>query len=107
MTKTELVAKLAQVAGIGKKQADQVLSALVDAIGTSLSKKERIALPGLGSFTCVTRKPRIGRNPRTGKEIKIPAKKAVKFSAASALGKGLNSPGGFKKAAPKKVGKKK
>ena len=106
MTKTELVAMLAHEAGIRKKQADQVLSALVDTIAASLSKKERIALPGLGSFTCVTRKARIGRNPRTGKEIKIPAKKAVKFSAASALGKGLNNPGGPKKAAAK-AGKKK
>jgi|SRR5208283_3239720 len=105
MTKTELVAKLAQEAGIRKKQVDEVLCALVDTISASLLKNERIALPGLGSFTSVTRKARIGRNPRTGKEIKIPAKKAVKFSAAGSLGKGLNSPGGKK--APAKTGKKK
>ncbi len=92
MTKTELVAKLAEVTGIRKKQADQVLSMLVETINASLLKNERIALPGLGSFTCITRKARTGRNPRTGKEIKIPEKKAVKFSAAAAIGKGLNTP---------------
>ena len=92
MTKTELVAKLAEVTGIKKKQADHVLSMLVETINASLLKSERIALPGLGSFTCITRKARTGRNPRTGKEIKIPEKKAVKFSAAAAIGRGLNTP---------------
>ncbi len=103
MTKTELVAKLAEVTGIKKKQADQVLSTLVETINASLLKNERIALPGLGSFTAITRKARIGRNPRTGKEIKIPEKKAVKFSVAAAIGKGLNQ---SKKAASKPAAKK-
>jgi DNA-binding protein HU-beta len=111
MTKTELVAKLAGVAAISKKQADQVLCAVVETINASLLRSERIALPGLGSFTCITRKARIGRNPRTGKEIKIPEKKAVKFSAAAAIAKGLNTPKKAAKAAakkaPVKAGKKK
>jgi DNA-binding protein HU-beta len=100
MTKTEFVAKLAEATAITKKQADKVLAAVVETINASLSKSERIALPGLGSFTCVTRKARVGRNPRTGKEIKIPQKKAVKFSAAAAVGKSLNA------AAPKKAAAK-
>jgi len=104
MTKTELVARLAEVVGIKKKQADEVLSALVETISASLLKNERIALPGLGSFTCITRKARTGRNPRTGKEIKIPEKKAAKFSAAAAIGKSLNPPAEkAKKAAAKKT----
>ncbi len=92
MTKTELVGKLAEVSAITKKQANQVLCSVVETINAALLKNERIALPGLGSFTCITRKARTGRNPRTGKEIKIPQKKAVKFSAAAAIGKSLNAP---------------
>jgi DNA-binding protein HU-beta len=90
MTKAEMVAKLSQSAKITKKQAEQLFSTFVDMISNSLMKNERIALPGLGSFSCVQRKARTGRNPRTGAEIKIPARKAVKFSTSSALAKGLN-----------------
>jgi DNA-binding protein HU-beta len=106
MTKTELVAKLAEVAAITKKQADQVLCAVVETVNASLLNNERIALPGLGSFTCITRKARIGRNPRTGKEIKIPEKKAVKFSAAAAIAKGLNTPPEKPKKAARAAAKK-
>ena len=106
MTKAELVTKLAEVASIKKKQAEQVLSTLVETIQGALAASQRIVLPGLGSFSAVTKKARTGRNPRTGKAIKIAAKKAVKFSAAGTVKKGLNSPGGFKKAAKGKAAKK-
>jgi DNA-binding protein HU-beta len=97
MTKADLVAKLAEVADIKKKQAEQVLTTLVDTIKGSLAGNERIVLPGLGSFACVSKKARTGRNPRTGATIKIPAKKTVKFSTAGAVRKDLNSAGGAKK----------
>lgn len=90
MTKTELVSKLAETGGLKKKQAEQILSALVDTIKTSLTNNERVILPGLGSFSCVMRSERTGRNPKTGVEIKIPARKAVKFSAAGAIRSDLN-----------------
>jgi DNA-binding protein HU-beta len=98
MTKADLIGKLAQAGKITKKQADQVYGAFVDSIRGSLKKGERIALPGLGSFSCTQRKARTGRNPRTGAAIKIPAKKVVKFSTASALGSEING----KKPAKKK-----
>jgi DNA-binding protein HU-beta len=99
MTKAELVTKLAEAGKITKKQADEVYSAFVDSIKASLKKSERIGLPGLGSFSAVQRKARTGRNPRTGAALKIPAKKVVKFSTASALNVELN---GAKKAGKKK-----
>lgn len=113
MTKAELVAKLAESSKVTKRQAEQMFSTFVDSIKESLQKNERIALPGLGAFSTVQRKARTGRNPRTGAEIKIPARKAVKFSTSSTLSKSLS---GAKKApakaapakkAPAKAAKKK
>lgn len=97
-----MVTKLAEAGKITKKQAEQIFSMFVSTITESLQKNERIALPGLGSFSCVQRKARTGRNPRTGAEIKIPARKAVKFSSSSVLSKGLAG----KKAAAKAPAKK-
>jgi DNA-binding protein HU-beta len=94
---------LADAGKITKKQADAIFSAFVGVITTSLNNGERVALPGLGVFTVVSRKARTGRNPRTGVEIKIPARKGVKFSTSSVLTKGLNGP----KKAPEKTAAKK
>ena len=102
MTKTEFVAKLAESAKISKKQAGVVFTTFVDTITGSLKSGARIALPGLGSFSTVKREARKGRNPQTGAEIKIPARKAVKFSTSGALSKDIN---GAKKA-PAKAAKK-
>jgi DNA-binding protein HU-beta len=104
MSKGEIVPKLAAAGGITKKQADDIFSTFVGMISTSLRSGERVALPGLGVFTVVDRKARKGRNPRTGVEIKIPARKAVKFSASSALTAGLNAPEKAPKKAPAKKG---
>ena len=102
MSKAEFVPKLAAAGKITKKQATEVFSAFVGMISTSLQNGERVALPGLGIFTVVSRKARTGRNPRTGAQIKIPARKAVKFSASSVLATGLNGP----KKAPQKAAAK-
>ena len=106
MTKTEFVTKLAETAKISKKQAGQVFSTFVDTIAASLKKGDRIALPGLGSFSAVKREARKGRNPQTGAEIKIPARKAVKFSTSSVLAKDINGIRRAAKAAAKKPAKK-
>ncbi len=90
MTKEAFVEKLAQAGDVTKRQADAMFSTFVDLISASLKKGERIALPGLGSFTCVQKKARTGRNPGTGAPIKIPARKAVKFSPSSTLKDGIN-----------------
>ena len=93
MTKADLISKLAQSGDITKKQAEQMLTALADAIKESLEKGEKTLLPGIGSFSCVERKARTGRNPRTGAEIKIPAKKTARFSVSSALADALDKAG--------------
>jgi DNA-binding protein HU-beta len=104
MSKGEIVPKLAEVEGITKKQADDICSAFVGMISTSLRNGERVPLPGLGVFSAVERKARKGRNPRTGAEVKIPARKAVKFSASRALTAGLNASEKAPKKAPVKKG---
>jgi DNA-binding protein HU-beta len=90
MTKEEFVAKLAQAGKVTKKEADALFSAFVDMVAGLLKKGERVALPGLGVFSVVQKKARTGRNPGTGAAIKIPARKAVKFSTSSVLKQGLN-----------------
>ena len=90
MTKEEFVAKLAQSGKVTKKQADDIFSTFVETVAALLKKGERVALPGLGVFSVVQKKARTGRNPGTGAAIKIPARKAVKFSVSSTLKQGLN-----------------
>lgn len=85
MTKSELVAKTAEKAGITKASAERAVNAAIEAVVEALSKGERVAIPGLGVFNIRERKARKGRNPRTGKEITIPARKVVAFTAAKSL----------------------
>jgi DNA-binding protein HU-beta len=85
MNKTELVAAMAEKAGLTKVDAAKALNAYVDVVKDQLKKDEKVTLIGFGTFSVVNRPARTGRNPRTGKSIKIAAKKSAKFKA----GKGL------------------
>ena len=85
MTKADLVEKIAKEAGITKRAAEKALKCVTDSIQACTRKRERIALPGLGSFTTSKRKARVGRNPRTGQTLNIPAKTVPKFSPAKEL----------------------
>lgn len=85
MTKTELIAAIAGSAGITKAQATKALEASIGAVTKELKKSGRFGLVGFGTFSVVKRKAREGRNPQTGKAIKIPAKKVVKFKAGKEL----------------------
>jgi DNA-binding protein HU-beta len=98
MTKSELVAKVAEEAGLKKAQAEKCIDAVIKAISKALAKGERTAIPGLGVFNVRERKARKGRNPQTGKEITIPARKVVVFTAAKSLKEGV---AGAKKEAEK------
>lgn len=82
MTKTQIVAKLAEKTGITKKQAGEVLSVLVNL--AYKEAKNGFTIPGLGKLVVVQRKARDGRNPATGAKIRIPAKKVLKFRIAKA-----------------------
>ena len=84
MTKADLAAAVAET-GMTKKQATAAVDAIIDSIKGALAKGESVRLVGFGTFSVKNRKARIGRNPRTGEELKIKAKKVPAFSA----GKGL------------------
>ena len=85
MNKADLIDAIASDAGITKADAKKALDAFVDATTGALKKSGRVALVGFGSFSVTSRSARTGRNPQTGKEIKIPAKKVVKFKPGSEL----------------------
>ncbi len=82
MTKSQIVAALAEVGEVSKKQAGAILTALVDM--AYKGAKVGFTIPGLGKLLLVQRKARMGRNPQTGEAIKIKAKKVVKFRVAKA-----------------------
>lgn len=86
MTKSELVARMAEAAGITKKAASQALNSVVQAVHEALKKKDgRMRIADLGTFRVVKKKARAGVNPQTRKKIKIPATKVPRFSASQAL----------------------
>ncbi len=85
MTKTDIVAKVAQEVRISKAAAGKALGVITDLITQAVRKGEKVSLIGFGTFSVSQRKARKGRNPQTGKEIKIAAKKVPKFSAGAAL----------------------
>jgi predicted GIY-YIG superfamily endonuclease/nucleoid DNA-binding protein len=99
MTKTEMVAKLAEETKVTKKVAASMLDSLVKTLQTGLKDGDRIRIDGLGTFAVADRKARNGVNPRTKAAIKIPATKAPVFRAAKALKDAV-------KPVPKKGGKK-
>ena len=87
MNKGELIESIANSAKLTKADAGRALEATIDAVEKALKKGDRVALVGFGSFSVAKRAARIGRNPQTGKEIKIAAKKVVKFKAGADLAK--------------------
>jgi len=82
LTKSQTVASIAETVGITKKQGAQVVETLV-ALAYKQAKNS-FTIPGLGKLVLVNRKARLGRNPATGEQIKIPAKRVVKFRVAKA-----------------------
>jgi len=90
MNKAELIEAMANGAGISKADAKKALDAFIDTTTGALKKGGRVALVGFGSFSVSKRSARTGRNPQTGKEIKIAAKNVVKFKAGADLGNAVN-----------------
>jgi len=85
MTKEQIIAKIAKDAGISKKAATASLNSFVGAVTTELKKGKRVPLVGFGTFEVRKTKARMGRNPQTGKAIKIPAGRRPAFKAGKAL----------------------
>ena len=90
MNKAEVVAAVAEKAEISKRDSEAAVKAFTDVIAEELKKGEKIQLVGFGTFEVSERAERIGRNPQTKEEIKIPASKAPKFKAGKALKDYLN-----------------
>ena len=85
MNKAELIQEVATQAGLKVKEAADLLDAFVAATGEALAKGDKVAITGFGTYSVAERKARKGRNPQTGKEIKIPASKSPRFTAGKAL----------------------
>lgn len=85
MNKGDLIVKVAQDCNLTKAAAEKALNSVLGAITDAVAAGEKATLIGFGTFSVAERAAREGRNPQTGKKIKIPAKKIVKFKAGSKL----------------------
>jgi DNA-binding protein HU-beta len=90
MNKSDLVDAIAGHTGLTKSQSNDALEAVVNSIDATLAKGDKVTLVGFGTFSVAERAARTGRNPRTGKEIKIKAKKVAKFKPGAELAKKVN-----------------
>ena len=90
MNKAQLIDAMAEAAGLTKADAKKALDAFVTATTGALKGGDRVALIGFGSFSVTERSARTGRNPQTGKEITIAAKKVVKFKAGAELSEAVS-----------------
>jgi DNA-binding protein HU-beta len=89
MNKTELINQIAESADISKKAAGDALQAFMTAVTDTMVKGDKLQLIGFGTFSVTDRAARTCRNPQTGKAMKIPAKKVVKFKVGSKLAKAV------------------
>ncbi|MGI6118531.1 MAG: HU family DNA-binding protein [Bilifractor sp.] len=85
MNKTELVAAVAEKAGLSKKDAEAAVKAFIDSVSEELKKGGKVQLVGFGTFEVSERAARQGRNPQTGETIEISASKTPRFKAGKAL----------------------
>ena len=83
MNKVELTAAVVKKTGLTKKDAEKAVSAVLESIVKAVAKGDKVSLVGFGSFEARKRSARVGRNPRTKQEIKIPATKIPAFKAAA------------------------
>jgi len=90
MNKTELIALVAENTGVTKKEAGAVVAATFDAITAAMVKGDKVQLIGFGTFETRKRAARMGKNPQTGKAVKIAACKAPAFKAGKALKDAVN-----------------
>jgi len=90
VNKNDLIASVADSAGLSKADATKAVDAVLSSIAKSLKKGDEVRLVGFGTFTVARRAATEGRNPRTGEKIKIPASKQPKFKAGKALKDAVN-----------------
>ncbi len=85
MNKTELIAAVAEKSGLSKKDADNAVNAMLDAVVETLSQGDKVQIVGFGTFEVRSRSERQGRDPRTNNPITIPASKSPAFKAGKAF----------------------
>ena len=90
MNKQDLIAKVAMDAGLSKSSAAAAVESFLEGVAKALKKGGSVTLVGFGSFKTSVRKARMGRNPQTGAEVRIPKRKVARFSAGKALKESLN-----------------
>lgn len=90
MKKADLVAHIADFAGISKKDAENALNGFMDAVEGALKKGDSVQLVGFGTFSISHRKATTGRNPKTGEPIQIAARNAVRFKVGKKLNESIN-----------------
>lgn len=90
MNKTELIASIAEKSGISKKDAENALAAFVETVVESVANDEKVQIIGFGTFELRERSERTGRDPRTNREILIPASKAPAFKVGKAFKEAVN-----------------
>lgn len=91
MNKQELIAAVAERAGLSKVQTEAALSSIVETISSTIASGDQVALIGFGTFKAIKRAARAGKNPRTGEKIKIAARVLPKFDAGKALKDRVNN----------------
>ena len=89
MNRKELVEEIADVTGHSKSAVEGFVTSFIDVVSKNMKKKDGVRLVGFGTFSVAKRKARSGRNPQTGEEIRIPARKAPVFKAGALLRKAV------------------
>lgn len=102
MNKTDLINAVSAETNMSKTDAEKAIKATIESIAGELANGGSITLVGFGTFSVMERKARVGKNPRTGESIKIPAKKVPKFKAGKSLAEMVSKPVAKKKPAAKK-----
>ena len=90
MNKTELISAMAEKTGLTKKDSEKALKAFEEVVINELASGNKVQLVGFGTFAVVERAPRVGRVPKTKKEIQIPASRAPKFKVGKVLKDAVN-----------------
>jgi len=93
MTKAELVELIAQDTGVSKKETGIIVNLIMENIGQALVAGDKVELRGFGSFKVKSRRGRLARNPRTGDDVEVPAKRIPYFKASNELKGRLNQDG--------------
>lgn len=90
LTKAELIESIYEKIGFSKKEASDIVEMIFETLKTTLEKGEKVKISGFGNFVVRQKRPRIGRNPQTGEEIEITARKVLTFKPSQVLKASLN-----------------